>query len=885
MAKALIIVESPTKIKTLKKFLGDDYLFESSLGHIRDLPEKGIGIDFEHDFEPEYEVLPGKKEVVDKLKKAAAKADIVYLCPDPDREGEAIAWHIASLLPPGTKMERATFQSITADEVRRSLEQTRPIDMALVNAQQARRVLDRLVGYKISPLLARRIARGRDGGLSAGRVQSVALKLVVDREKQILGFKPVEYWTLEALLLTQDRHQLKAHLFSVDGKKVEKEPIAGKDVALISNEATAKKLQDRLKRASFHVAHIDRKEKQRHPVPPFITSTLQQEASRHYGFSAQRTMSIAQSLYEGVDLGHAGPEGLITYMRTDSVRMAPEAVEQVRKLVAAKYGKEYLPASPRHYASKKSAQDAHEAIRPSNMKNTPESVKQYLTTDQYRLYLLIWRRAMASQMASAVYDTVTVDVGTNDNLMLRSTGSQLKFNGFLAVYEEGKDEGDQEDDTERLLPFLNEQDPLRLESIDAQQSFTKPPPRFTEASLVKELEKSGIGRPSTYAAIMNKIQSRDYTSKEKGSLRPTELGCLIAQMLEENFALIMQVGFTAAMEDQLEEVAENRKDWHEVVADFWEDFDPLVEQATQEMRVPKIDTDMPCPQCQGHLQKIWAKGRYFLGCSNYPECSYTTTLEETSFNKDDYAADFDWDQVCPKCGKPMKVRHGKYGAFLGCTGYPECNGVVNIPKKGEAGKPQSAPCPAIGCTGTVLQRRSWRGKVFYSCSEYPACDVIVNDLNQLGEKYASHPKTAYVAKEKAARGKGAKAKAGAKAKPSARKKASTGEEPVKKAGPKEKGAAKKTTSRTKTQPVSSGLTKSYRPSPALAKVVGDQLGTRPEMTKRLWDYIKANDLQDSTDRRVINPDANLKKALGIEGPVNMMQLPRHLTAGLESAEG
>lgn len=880
MAKALIIVESPTKIKTLKKFLGDDYLFESSLGHIRDLPEKGIGIDFEHDFEPDYEILPGKKEVVDKLKKAASKADIVYLCPDPDREGEAIAWHIASVLPKGTKMARATFQSITQDEVQRALEQTRPIDQALVNAQQARRVLDRLVGYKISPLLARRIARGKDGGLSAGRVQSVALKLVVDREKEILGFKPVEYWTLVATLRTQDGNHLKATLHTIEGKRIEKEPVAGKEVALIPNEATAHRLKGLLESSAFWVESIDRKEKQRHPVPPFITSTLQQEASRHHGFNAQRTMSIAQGLYEGVDLGKSGPEGLITYMRTDSVRVAPEAIEQVRKSIAGRYGPEFLSASPRHYASKRAAQDAHEAIRPTNMKHTPESVKAFLTTDQFHLYQLIWRRFLASQMASAVYDTVTVDVATDKGLGLRSTGSQLKFQGFLVLYEERRDEGDSEEEADKLLPFLSEQDKLKLESVETDQSFTKPPPRFTEASLVKELEKSGIGRPSTYAAIMNKIQSRDYTTKERGALKPTELGCLIAQMLEDNFGLIMQVGFTAQMEDQLEDVAENRKDWHAVVGDFWKDFDPLVEQATQEMRVPKIDTDMPCPQCQGHLQKIWAKGRYFLGCSNYPDCNYTTTLEETSFDKADYAADFDWEQPCPKCGKEMKVRHGRYGAFLGCVVYPECKGVVNIPKKGESGKTASAPCPAIGCNGTVMARRSWRGKVFYSCSEYPECDVIVNDLSQLGEKYANHPKTPYVAKEKPARGKGAKRAATKPSKSKTKEEASASEPKSTKKAPAKKVAG--STTRKKTPAKASGLTASqYRPSEALAAVVGPEPGTRPEMTKRLWDYIKQKGLQDPQDGRVIVPDAALKKGLGLTGPTNMMQLPRHLTGGLE----
>ena len=869
MGKALIIVESPTKIKTLKKFFGDAYLYESSVGHIRDLPEKGFGIDVDNNFQPEYQVLPGKQEVVDKLKRAAKKVDLVYLCPDPDREGEAIAWHIASLLPPDTKTVRATFQSMTKDAVEQGLGNPRPIDMAQVNAQQARRLLDRMVGYKISPLLARRIARGKDGGLSAGRVQSVALKLVVDREAEISRFIPVEYWTIQALLTTEASQPLRAQLVSIQGKKIEKEPIPGKDVALIPNEATAERLRQELLKARYWVDSIERKEKQRHPVAPFITSTLQQEASRHHGFSAQRTMSIAQSLYEGVDLGSAGSEGLITYMRTDSVRVAPEAINEARKYIKAKHGDAFLPSSPRHYSTKKSAQDAHEAIRPTHVHHTPESVRPHLTQDQFHLYQLIWRRFVASQMASAIYDTVSVEIATDKDLGLRSTGSQLKFQGFLILYEERFDDDNKEDSADKLLPFITEKEALSVSEVTSEQSFTRPPPRFTEASLVKELEKSGIGRPSTYATIMNKIQSRDYTTKERGYLKPTELGCLIARMLEENFPLIMQVGFTASMEDQLETIAENQKDWHDVLKAFWGDFLPMVEQATSEMHVPKEETDLICPTCGANLQKIWAKGRYFLGCSRYPDCSYTTTLEEQAFNKADYAEDFDWDQPCPKCQSPMKVRHGRYGPFLGCTNYPECRGIVNIPKKGEKVETsEPVPCPAIGCSGNIQQRRSWRGKVFYSCSEYPACDVIVSQLSQLAEKYVNRPKTPYVAKTK----KGSKTTTKSK---STAKKSTSKSTTTKKTKSTTATRAKKGTSTT-------GLNQPLAPSPALARLLGETPGSRPEFTKRLWSYIKEHQLQDPKDGRIILPDTALKAALGLEGPTHMMQLPKFLSAQLKS---
>jgi DNA topoisomerase-1 len=851
MGKALVIVESPAKIKTLKKFLGPNFSFESSIGHIRDLPQKEFGIDIDGDFEPTYVTMPDKKDVIKKLQEAAKKADIVYLSPDPDREGEAIAWHIASILPKGTKIKRTAFQSITKDAVQQSLDNPRDIDMDLVNAQQARRLLDRIVGYKISPILTRRVKRGRNG-TSAGRVQSVALKLVVEREKEIDAFIPVEYWNLGTLLEAPvgDR-PFAAILHTVDGLKVEKEKINNKDCFLIPDKQTAKKITDRLKKASYHVGSVEKKEKKRNPVPPFITSTLQQEASRHYGFSVARTMNIAQSLYEGVDMGAEGSEGLITYMRTDSVSIAPEAVTNVRKYILSHFGPEYLPDQPKIYASKKSAQEAHEAIRPTNLNRDPERIRSHLTIDQYKLYLLIWRRLVASQMNPAIYDTVSADIETDQDILLRASGSVIKFNGYLAAYEEKKDKGAQEEEDEnaKILPPLEANMPLTLKEVTSTQSFTKAPPRFTEASLVKELERLGIGRPSTYAAIMNKIQSRDYTVKESQALKPTELGKVICEMLEQNFAPIMDVTFTAQMEDQLERVAEHEKNWKELIQEFWKDFIPLVEKAEKEAVVPKIMTDLDCPKCGQKLQKIWSRSKYFYGCETYPTCDYTAPIEAITFNKEDYEPNFNWEQPCSICESPMTLRHGRFGPFLGCSRYPECKGIVNIPKKGEKiYQPEDLPaCPAIGCDGRLNVRKSRFGKMFFSCCNFPDCDVIVNDLAQLGEKYnASHPKTPYVKKAKRGRfGKAAKEEAPSDGKPAK----------------KGKKSAKSSLSQ-----------KAYQLSPELSSLLGQKELSRPEVLQQIWVYIKAHDLQDPKNKRLIKPDAPLAKVFGSKEAVDMMKL-------------
>ncbi|MBS0654478.1 MAG: type I DNA topoisomerase [Verrucomicrobia bacterium] len=764
-AKSLIIVESPAKIKTLQKLLGPTYLFESSYGHVRDLPEKEFGIDIEKNFEPNYVLLPKKKDVIAKLKKSAKECEIIYLATDPDREGEAIAWHISQILPATSQIKRISFNSITRDAVQEAVRNPTELNDALINAQQSRRLLDRLVGYTISPLLNRRLKRGRGQSVSAGRVQSAALKLVVDREKEIEAFIPQEYWTLSAKLQSQTSEKpFTAYLYSIDKKRVEKErqpnKVEGEDYVLVNTEEIAKSIAGELERAEFRVKNIEKKEKKRNPEAPFITSTMQQEASRHFRFAPAKTMEIAQSLYEGVDLGSEGAEGLITYMRTDSVRIAPEAINEARDYILKEFGPQFLPETPRKFQSKKSAQDAHEAIRPTNLHHHPDKIRDYLTKEQYNLYTLVWKRFLASQMNPAIYDTVSVDIQAADRYMLRATGSQIKFQGFLVLYEEKHDE-EQENDEHALLPPLTIEELLKLLHLDYAQSFTRPPPRFTEASLVKELEKSGIGRPSTYATIMKKIQSRDYTTKEQNRLKPTELGRLICEVLEVNFTQIMDIRFTAHMEDDLEEVAEDKKNWITVLKDFWAEFSPTLETAENSVIIPKIATDIPCPKCGGLLQKVWSKTKYFLGCEHYPECDYTSSLEEVTFDKNDYEPDFDWEQRCPKCGEEMKLRFGKFGPFLGCTKYPDCKGIVSIPKKGESAQSlltEKVSCPAIGCEGHLVQRRSRFGKPFLSCSEYPACDVIGNDVETVLAKYENHPKTPYVKKATARKGKAAATK-------------------------------------------------------------------------------------------------------------------------------
>ncbi len=838
MKKKLVIVESPTKVKTLKKFLPKDFIVESSVGHIIDLPKKGFGIDVENDFEPTYSVLPDKKEVVKNLKASAKKVDTVYLAPDPDREGEAIAWHIASILPKGVATQRITFNEITKDAVLSAVSQPREIDTSLVNAQQARRLLDRIVGYKISPILQRRIQRGRDGFLSAGRVQSVALKLVVDREREIEAFIPIEYWQIGALFETDNKASFESYVYSVDGKKVEKESTK-ENTTTIPDQETAEKITERLNESTFLVKSLEAKEKKRYPVPPFITSTLQQEASRHYGFSATRTMRAAQSLYEGVDLGEMGTEGLITYMRTDSVRAAPEAISSGRSYIQSRYGKKFLPEAPKIYKTKSGAQDAHECIRPTNLNHDPEKIKSFLGIDEHKLYLLIWRRFLASQMNPAIYDTVTCDIEASQSIMLRSTGSIIKFQGFLVLYQEMKDQDqEQQTDQEGLLPPLKEGEALDLSKVTPKQSFTRPPARYSEATLVKALESSGIGRPSTYASIMNKIQGREYTTKEKMYLKPTELGVVACQMLVDNFQMIMNIDFTAKMEDDLDKIAENNIDWKDYLKSFWKDFIPLVELAEKEAFVPKIPTEHKCPKCGHVLNKVWSKNKYFYGCSNYPECDYTSSMEAFNFDKSDYAENFDWDQPCPKCGGEMIIRHGRFGTFLGCKAYPKCRGIVNVPKKGEALPEEMPDCPAVGCPGKLSMKKSRFGKTFFACTTYPDCDVIGNSIDQVLEKYEGHPRTkAPERKKKPAKGSS-------------------------------KSTKKTTTKKTRKAPTQKPLPLSNE----LSEIVEAKELSRPEVVKKTWDYIKKHNLQDPNDKKLIVPDEKLAKVFGSKEPIKMTQL-------------
>ena len=565
-------------------------------------------------------------------------------------------------------------------------------------------------------------------------------------------------------------------------------------------------------------------------------------------------MNIAQTLYEGVDLDNHGTVGLITYMRTDSVRTDPEAVKQVRNYIKNSFGEEYVPPSPNVYASKKMAQDAHEAIRPTDVSLTPDAVRSKLTDDQYKLYALIWKRFIASQMTSAIYDTLTIRITTNKKIDLRATGSCLKFKGFLAVYEEKTDEEGEEEENIHL-PKLLEQDALDKEKVEAEQSHTKPLPRFTEASLVKELEKSGIGRPSTYATIMNKIQSREYTLKEGQRLRPTELGKVVCQFLETNFPRIMDIGFTAKMEDELELIADNKKPWKQLLQEFCELFLPFVVTAEKEAFIPRIVTEMDCPKChKGKLVKIWAKNRYFFGCSEYPACDYKTSEEELTFDKNEYAEDTPWDAPCALCGGHMKVRHGKFGSFLGCENYPQCHHIINLFKKGEVGSEpeEMVGCPAEGCSGHLVKRRSRFNKMFYSCSEYPSCSVIGNTIDAVLEKYTGTQKTPY---EK---------------KPKKKKVAST------KKGKESKITKKPALSKKRTVPT-------YMPSAALAAVIGPDLVSLPEATKKIWAYIKANGLQSLDNKRVIVPDSKLKGVIG-EEPIDMFALSKKLSANLIKGE-
>lgn len=733
MARALVIVESPAKAKTINKYLGRDYTVKASLGHVKDLPKKELGVVLPDDgkrnahrvFEPTYEIIPGKIKVIRELEKSAREAEAIYLATDPDREGEAIAAHLAEVLTGnGTQQRRkpksraqakpvyrVLFHEITPKAVQAAFAQPGSINQNLVDAQQARRVLDRLVGYQISPLLWEKVRRG----LSAGRVQTVALRLIVEREREIRAFVPKEYWTIHAHLAAAAPPVFEAKLIRYRGEEIE-----------IPSEAEAQRILQALERVVWQVESVQQKEKRRYPPPPFTTSKLQQEAYNKLRFTAKRTMALAQRLYEGVELGTEGSVGLITYMRTDSVRVADEALAAVRSQIAATYGPDYLPEKPNFYKSKKSAQEAHEAIRPTDVARTPERVKPYLDEDLWKLYWLIWQRFVASQMVPAVFDQTTIDVAAGDYLF-RATGSVLKFDGFLTVYQETRDETETEDDEEgRALPRVAVGERLRLESLQPQQHFTEPPPRYTEATLVKTLEEKGIGRPSTYATIISTIVEREYVTREQGRFKPTLLGEKVSDLLVKSFEDIFDVTFTARMEEELDEIEEGKLPWKESVREFYDRFEKDLEKAADQMASYKIgvSTGIPCEKCgQGELLERISRHGFFLGCSRYPECDFTRDLT-AEFAGEEVESE-SGPEYCENCGREMTIKRGRFGPFLACTGYPECKTtrrlVAGTHRARKPDEPLDENCPECGAQ---LVKRHGRYGEFIGCSAYPKCKYI-----------------------------------------------------------------------------------------------------------------------------------------------------------------
>ncbi len=765
MAKSLIIVESPAKAKTISKYLGKDFQVKASVGHVKDLPKKELGVDVENKFLPRYEVIRGKQKVIQEIKKSAEKADKIYLAPDPDREGEAIAWHLAEEIKAKKgKVSRVLFHEITKKGIQAALKNSESLDKNRYEAQQSRRILDRLVGYQISPILWEKVK----GGLSAGRVQSVALRIICEREKEVKAFVPEEYWSIHATLQGSVPPAFQAKLVKINKKNID-----------IKTEKEALKISDDLKKNEILLSKLTKKEKRRNPLPPFITSKLQQEAARRCRFSAKKTMLIAQQLYEGVELGPEGPEGLITYMRTDSARVSNDALQEVREVIKSTHGDEYLPKEPNVYKSKKSAQEAHEAIRPTLMDHPPEKLASFLNKDQLRLYTLIWERFLASQMTPALFEQTTFDMESGKYL-LRATGSVLIFKGFLAAFKEEtakkksavEEEADEDGEKgkEAILPALSQGEKLKQKRITPKQHFTQAPPRFSESTLIKELEENGIGRPSTYASIVSTIQQKEYILKEKGFFQPSELGQLINDLLVENFPTVLDVAFTAKMEEQLDLVEEGKIQWVDLLKEFYDPFKKSIEQAKVKMRDVKreeIPTDVVCDRCKEKMTIRWGRNGQFLACSAYPKCRNTKDFTRKEDGKIEIIKDEEFEDLqCEECAKPMVVKRGRYGRFLACSGYPDCRNTKQIYKDTE-GKTQvrsqevteevcekcgenlvvkrgrtggrflacpsypkcknikplkiGVPCPEEGCGGDIVERSSKRGRVFYGCSKYPEC--------------------------------------------------------------------------------------------------------------------------------------------------------------------
>ncbi len=710
---SVVIVESPAKSKTINKILGKDFTVKASIGHVKDLPQKKLGVDVEHNFEPQYVVIPGKEKVIKELKKAAKEADRVYLATDPDREGEAIAWHIAEEVNgKSDKVYRIIFNEITERAVKEAIKNPKRIDLNKVDAQQARRILDRLVGYGLSPLLWKKVRRG----LSAGRVQSVAVRLIVDREREISAFQKEEYWSINAQFDGSKPPRFWAKLSKTDARY--KVPDAK---FLIPNEETANKIVNGLKSKEFVLTKIERKQKKRMPYPPFITSTLQQAAARELRFSAKRTMAIAQQLYEGVEIGKEGAVGLITYMRTDSLRLAPEAQEWAKKFIEKMFGKDYVPEKPPVYKSKASAQEAHEAIRPTYANKRPEDIKQYLTKEQFVLYTLIWTRFISSQMAPAQLEQTTFIIGLmeqgagvrGEGTELRASGTVIRFPGFMALYTESKEDIGEEEGG--ILPALKEGEKLNLLELQPKQHFTQPPPRYSEATLVKALEEKGIGRPSTYATILSTIQDRKYVHKLDGKFAPTELGTVVNDLLVDKFSDVLEIGFTAKMEDKLDHIEEGKMKWVKVVKDFYKPFSHDLTEATKtpgKVKPQDIPTDIKCEKCGLPMVIRWGRHGRFMACTGYPNCKNTKPLEtQESKVGAQPASTVITEEKCPKCGAPMVLKAGRFGKFLACSKYPECKTTKPIAT--------GVKCPEDG--GDIIERRSKKGRSFWSCSNYPKC--------------------------------------------------------------------------------------------------------------------------------------------------------------------
>lgn len=726
MVKSLVIVESPSKAKTINKYLGKNYQVEASVGHVKDLPSKNIGVDVEHGFLPTYEIIKGKKKVIDQIKKAAKNADVILLAPDPDREGEAIAWHIAEELKgkkqtktaglttaDGVPIKRVLFNEITKKAVQDAIDHPQEIDHNKFEAQQARRILDRIVGYKISPLLWDKVRRG----LSAGRVQSVAVRLVCEREDEITKFISEEYWSLEVTLEGSQKPIFLAKLDKKSGEKI-----------TIPNESHSQKILQEIKAGTFVLREIIKKEQKRYPTPPFITSKLQQEAARKLGFTAKKTMMLAQRLYEGIEI-EGETVGLITYMRTDSVRISDQAIADIRDHILKEYGKDFLPQQPVFYKTKKDAQNAHEAIRPTSMQHHPDHLKNNLDRDMLRLYELIWKRSVASQMMPAVYDS-TLFLIDNGNYEFRANGSILKFAGFIKVYQEDTDEdikNSDADDENKILPNLKQGESLSPIEFKPLQHFTQPPPRYTEASLVKALEEKGIGRPSTYATIMSTIVDREYVEKIEKKFRPTQLGRIVNDLLVEHFPRILDVKFTAKMEEELDDVEDGKRQWQSTLADFYTPFQEDLKEAIKNMpnvKAQEIKTDFICEKCQGAMVIKFGKNGEFLACSSYPECKNTKEFKRTLEGKIEIVkTETATNEICEKCGSPMLIKSGKFGRFMACSGYPACKNAKPIGL--------GVACPT--CGKDVSERRSKKGKVFYGCTGYPACTFASWDkpLNQV----------------------------------------------------------------------------------------------------------------------------------------------------------